>query len=310
MPEESVQRRAMMVQTTPELLIFFHIGKTGGQTFGEVLYRNFREGERFNANVGNTASALGLRKEEHIRQAFLSLSDLARQQIRFVSGHVPFGVHRMFERPAKYVTIVRSPIDRVVSSFYYIRNQPSLPIHTRIRGMTLDEYIDSRLGLDPFDYQTRVLSGCPELDGDWLGCAPPHAGDVGPEHLEAAKRNIDQHFIAVAPLSHFIELLLLMRRMYGWRLDQMLFSKVNVTKDRPILSELRLETVERVRANNRFDTALYEWAEKRFNDELGTAGIKFAAQCALFRRLNRSFERHGMTPTLRRILKTTDTVFS
>ena len=40
----------------------------------------------------------------------------------------------------------------------------------------------------------------------------------GAEHLEAAKRNIERHFLAAAPLECFTDLLVLLRLIFDWLL--------------------------------------------------------------------------------------------
>ena len=64
----------------------------------------------------NICSALSIAPQERC-QEYLTAFGLDR--IRYLSGHVPFGVHRVFDRPARYITVLRNPVERVVSSFYF-----------------------------------------------------------------------------------------------------------------------------------------------------------------------------------------------
>ena len=67
----------------------------------------------------------------------------------------------------------------------------------------------------------------PELDTDLRDPAGGriYAPPVEPRHLELAKRNIEQHFIAAAPLESFTSLLLMLRAfIWLWNFRQFLFS--------------------------------------------------------------------------------------
>src|SRR5271166_568043 len=187
----------------PEILIFFRMPKTGGHTMDAPLVHCFPGPQHFNAEVGFTGSALLIRSREKIAEKYESLSLDERRAIRCVMGtHIPMGLHTLFDKPAKYFTIVRHPVDRVISSFYFtLRVSIHIPSARHIQGMTLEQYLDSGIGLDPFDQQVRMLSGCPDLDVplDPDG-RPISAPAVERRHLEMAKRNIEDRFIAAAPL--------------------------------------------------------------------------------------------------------------
>jgi len=39
-----------------------------------------------------------------------------------VHGHVPYGVHHFTRRPVRYVTMLRDPVERAVSGYYFIKD--------------------------------------------------------------------------------------------------------------------------------------------------------------------------------------------
>jgi hypothetical protein len=299
----------------PDILIFFHIGKTGGTTLGRILARNFPEDWQFNANRGATRSALGLRRLGDIEVAYRALSDDRRRRIHCVSGHVPIGIHELFDRRDhfdpryQYITLLRHPVDRVISSFYYVRQQEGIPISKVIKDFEIDEYIESRLGLDPYDYQVRVLSGCSILDAEWTDLEPLTAVAVNAAHLERAKRNIERHFLFVGTTERFEEALMLIRRIYGWKFEDVLFLKENVTRRRPQRSDLPVGTIENIRRHNTYDLALYEWADTRFRRLVRSLGVRFQAETHVFKCLNRRFQRRGLTRGLRAVLAVADVKF-
>jgi hypothetical protein len=92
-----------------------------------------------------------------------------------------------FRSAIEVFTIVREPVDRVISIFFQSdRDRPDL---------------DSGLGLDHDNHQVRMLSNCPELDAPWDPKGRPiSTPPVERRHLEMAKRNIEERFIAAAPM--------------------------------------------------------------------------------------------------------------
>jgi hypothetical protein len=272
----------------PEVLIFFRIPKTGGNTMDRPLARCFPGAQHFDAEVGFTGSALLTRSREKIEAKFRSLPLAQQQAVRCVMGtHIPLGLHTLFDRPAKYFTIVRHPVDRVVSSFFHLRRSTHIPSYPHIKDMTLENYLDSGIGLDPFDQQVRMLSGCPELDVPMDAAGRPiSAPKVERRHLEMAKRNIEALFVAAAPLEDFTGMLLFLRAIYGWKMHNLVFRVRNETPGRPRLAAVAEATRRRLADCNRYDIELYDWVQARFAAQIARLEPAFTRERARFALLN------------------------
>jgi hypothetical protein len=277
----------------PSILIFYHVPKTGGTTMGHILADCFPGDQHFNSYMGTPASALSIDSRAMIAEKYNLLSDEAKRSCRCIIGHVPMGIHTLFDRPAKYFTILRHPVDRVVSQFYFSR-----PKNHLIKDMTLEQYMDRRLGLDPFDHQVRLLSGCEELDGPWgFDGKPVPAAPVEDRHLQIAKRNIEERFITAAPLEEFSSVVVLLRRLYGWSLRNCLYEVKNVTPQRPQIDELSRATRKRIEDSNQYDMELYEWTKARFANQISTLDPQFSRDRSLFNIVNNSCQQvRRMTP--------------
>ena len=44
------------------------------------------------------------------------------QKFRVFKGRMRFGLHKILPQPATYLAVMREPIDRVISVFYFMRN--------------------------------------------------------------------------------------------------------------------------------------------------------------------------------------------
>jgi len=206
-----------VIEPPPELLVFFHLAKTGGTTFESILNNVFpAQAVMHCREEDDVVSALSIQPRQAVADQLAAMSPEAREAVRCVIGHLPIGIHTLFERPARYVGVVRHPIDRILSHFHFAK-QWGKPGTTLDPSASLDDYVDRRLGLIPFDFQVRVLSGCPELDaplgltGESLDIIP-----VEDRHLALAKENIERLFLAMAPLEAFVELVMLLKHVYGW----------------------------------------------------------------------------------------------
>jgi len=282
------------LSAAPDLLINFHIPKTGGTTLNILLRANFPGGAYFDAKTGETASALWTHSADAIEAAYRALSPEAQRKVRCVSGaHLPMGVHTRFGRPAKYITILRDPIDRVVSTYYYIQTGNPVPELKRHLG-TIEDYLESHIDPGAENSQVRILCGAPELDTGYGsdGLPAPFAA-VEQRHLDMAKRNIEDLFLTAAPLAQFSLLVLMLRRIYGWEWRRTVFERINVTKGRAKLDQIAPATLRRIEELNRFDIELYRWVEARFRAQIEALGPSFAREQQLFDFVNGGIQAVG-----------------
>lgn len=181
--------------------------------------------------------------------------------IRYLSGHLPFGVHTLLEGTAKYITVVRHPVARV-SSIFHFTSQFESRYARNGRPISFEEFVEGDdINLD--NYQVRVLSGAPELNAP----APKLPSDevipavkVEERHLEQAKRNIEQHFCA-APLDRLTDLGLMLRMVYGWPMWRLFNERKNRTIFKPYIPP---DLVQTIWDRNLHDVGLYSWVGERF----------------------------------------------
>ncbi|HLH97114.1 MAG TPA: sulfotransferase family 2 domain-containing protein [Xanthobacteraceae bacterium] len=284
----------------PEVLIFFHIPKTGGSTMGGVFEHLFPN-QYFHAHVGPTDSALLVRDTKRIGELFRQMPVEKRQLVRCLIGiHVAMDVDTIFDRPSKFFTIVRDPIDRAISNFFDNRNQPHLVSYPFIKDLTLEQYLDSGIGLDAHNHQVRMLSGCAELDAPWDPEGRPiSTPPVERRHLEMAKKNIEDRFIVAAPLEQFSALVWFFKRLYGVPMHRMFYQVRNETPGRQKAESVSEATRKRLRAWNSYDLELYEWVRQRFSAQIAPLEPQFSREVARFNAMNRLVQRLGrLSPQL------------
>ena len=282
----------------PEILVFLRLPKTAGTTMQTIFERCLPDAN-FHGEIHGFASALLVRPTHEIAKKFDELPPHERRAIRcFVDEHVGMDIATVFDRPVQFFTIVREPVDRAISHFFHNRASDHLPCHPFIKNKTIEEYLDSGMGIDADNHQVRVLSGCASLDCQWdsqgraLSAAP-----VRRRHLELAQRNIEERFIVAAPMEQFSALVWFFKRLYNWPVHRALFNIKNDSagSGRPTVDVVSAETRNRLRQMNQYDTELYEWVKERFADQIAQMEPTFSQEVRRFEQLNAYMRRIDRT---------------
>lgn len=271
--------------TRRRTVIFLHLPKTGGRTLEAVLQRQFGADGVFSVYEPSPHEAM---------RRYERLSDAERREYEAIAGHVDIRMHEKVPDECEYVTLLRDPVSRVVSSYFYARRSPGHSKHAAITDNEMGLADVIRSGIMPMldNGQTRVLSG-------WWG----EVGECPPEAADEAMENIDRHVAVAGVTERFDESLLLMGRELGWSWPKMLYVSRNVSRDRPRAEDLPEETVDLIREHNRVDTELYRRVQKRFEEAVAGLGTPFSLAAATFRGANRAYGRvKGLRDRMGRVL--------
>ncbi len=236
-----------------ETLVFVHMPKTGGSTLQRIVDRQFRGRMMFTVegDSAGTVQASLARLE--------SMDPAARRGIACLKGHIAFGVHRFFEQPVRYTTMVRDPVDRVVSHYFFTRSTPRHWLHRKVveERLSLEDYVHLRMREGMANYYTRVLSGLVNWEDLTRAVA-----DLSTDALARARANLEAHFSVVGLTERFDESILLMKEAYGW--GSVHYVKDNVTPGKP-LDPVTDREREVILDYNALDVELYAFAKQRLD---------------------------------------------
>lgn len=241
-----------MSKAHDEVIVFYHLPKSAGTTLNRILRHNYRPDEMVESGPDTQGFIAELE----------ALSPERLAAIRFLQGHFPFGVHERLPQRARCFTILRDPVDRVLSQYYHVRRDPDYFLHDLIHNndYSLPELLDSGIPLMMNDGQVRLLSGV------YTGA---NMGEVTEGMLVTAIANLRS--CEVVGLTEQFDLsLVLLQRAFGWR--YICYEPVNVGHNRPPATEISAETIEAVRHYNRMDTLLYEEAQRLLAQQAASAG--------------------------------------
>jgi len=133
------------------LLVFDHIPKTAGTTFRRSYLIAALPPEQRWILAGGP-------RNERDRERFLALGAAARARIRIVAGHDAEAL-RPHLPGARFVTVVRDPIDRTISSYLHARfhdDGGNLWPDVREKGLSLGQFAQQYI---PPNAQSRAVLG-------------------------------------------------------------------------------------------------------------------------------------------------------
>lgn len=265
---------SMKSVTEEKTLVFLHIPKAAGTTLHRIIERQFPHNTIFSIDGANVQKSI---------DEFKNLREEQRRKIRCLKGHMPFGLHHHLPRPATYITLLRDPVDRIISHYYYVLRNPSHYLYNKVtsKNMNLSDYVSSGISAELTNGQTRLLSGAEKVDLV-IGSEPGSAGI-----LEIAKENLQNYFVAVGLSERFDESLILFKRTLGWR--NVFYVKQNVARIRPSKRDIPRKTIEIIEKHNQLDMELYEFAKQMFEEQIRKHGASFKDELRTFQLLNRVY---------------------
>jgi hypothetical protein len=250
-------------------VIFMHIPKTAGFTLQKIIERQYPPQSLY---------TLESQRELELIAELKNMSQARRAEIRMLQGHLNMSqkLHEFLPGPATYCTMLRDPVERVISHYYFVRDTPGHYLQDFATEKSLKELLESRQVLMLNDTHVRLLSG---VWGD-LGF-----GECTQETLETAKRNLREHFSVVGLTERFDETLLLLKSVYGWQ--NVYYTRKNVTPNRPARDELPPDDLEAIIEANPLDVQLYQYATTLFEEQLRQQGPLFPLKVKAFQSINR-----------------------
>ncbi len=258
-------------------LIFVHIQKTGGMTLQRML----------RARYGPSVWSRAITRLKRQSLEGLPIQDAAGRlpaSRRYFAGHFGYGVHTLLPSPSTYITVLREPIDRLVSLYYYSRDTPHAFYHSHAQGKTIEQFLlDTELHeLD--NGQLRFIIGNETdffLDRSGYGCCDQQLLDRG-------KRILREEFLLAAPLDQFDAFVLLLGRELGWRHSYYLRQNEGQSGSRqPISEDLRRQ----LEIRQRWEIELYRYVRELFAEKVSAAGVDFERELTQFVLGNRRYQR-------------------
>jgi hypothetical protein len=237
--------------------VFLHIPKASGTTVRTIISREYGFASTF---YYEPESALF--PDRKTPEAYLR-SRVNQGGVRLITGHMRYGVHRALHQPCRYFTILRDPIDRTLSDYFYAHVYPLHRFREEIvsGSMSFADFLSVQ-GVSPALAMTYFLAG------EFEGLNDP---------LEAALFNVKNCFVSVGTSERFDESILLIARDLGWRPP--LYLRRNVARLDNGVRDHRRQVDEEARGSlsSYFgsDYEVYTAADELLSDRVHELGERF-----------------------------------
>jgi len=236
-------------------LIFPRIPKTGSTTLKQIVIAQYGKSKLH----GNPM---------RLNQVPLK----KRKRIRIVYGHAYYGLHELLHAPSVYVVMLREPIDRVVSHYYFVKGYKHHSLHILANSMSFDEYLARpEAEHDICNIQTKMLSGYyNSISATGVYITGIYSDTIGTfsqdDLLRAAKSNLRTCIVGLT--EYFAESVETYARILNWEGPFATHRRLRTTAVRPLLSELPKDTLRTLRELNELDIELYNYAGRIYRSEL------------------------------------------
>src|SRR5436190_12993174 len=133
-----------------EALIFLHIPKTAGTTLNRIIEWQYNPLSIFTLDPYRFRATA---------ERFKTLPEARRRRFRVVRGHLYYGLHEFLPQGATYITMLREPVARLLSTYAFILRRPLHHLHRKLKAGRLG--VEDLIRMTPHrqTLQCRFISG-------------------------------------------------------------------------------------------------------------------------------------------------------
>lgn len=234
-----------------ELIIFIHIAKTGGTTLRDILDKQYGSNSLF---MYADPAGETLNNKEKIIKMLLKHINTAKS----ISGHFSFGMkynHIVNEpllslinitRSVTYVTLLRKPVERILSLYSHYKRFNIFDIATS--NINFETFIRRKLYY--LNYQTLRVSGTDIPD------------------LNRAKKNIVENFAVIGITEKYNEFLFLMKERFKWKDVKNRKLNQSISSVSGLIEHIPNELIDLINHDNQLDFELYTFTKQLLENKI------------------------------------------
>lgn len=232
---------------------FIHIPKTGGTTMVNTLSKQI---------LFNRFKRLNPTRTTHPKDFLDSVEGLLEDVVSsskfdVVGGHFGFAAHPKLMDASQYFTVLRDPIERVISEYYYMKHK-GMYYQGLIEkeNLSLTKYVSHPETFYLNNLQTRLISGVSFESGD----------TVTESTYKLALENLSK-FKVFGLTEQMDSTLALFYIILNWN-HLPYYQRSNANEKRPNTEHISQHEIDVIREREKYDILLYEKAKQIFQRRL------------------------------------------
>ncbi|RYE05827.1 MAG: hypothetical protein EOP33_01015 [Rickettsiaceae bacterium] len=235
----------------PDLLdsntvIYIHPPKVGGTTLLHAM-EAFKELKSKRFSVPRKEGVSPILIIEGWTGGYVNLDTICKNHqdcdnYRLINGHFPYGAHQYINNKYKYIALIRSPLERELSSLNFIYQRGFIKNKNEAREHLLNTTLDNP--------QVRMLAGSKFMKGK-----------CDDKVFAIAKANIEKDFLLVGvteDVDHFIQVMLTLLK-----LQPIATARAQVTANK-IYDKLPSDIETILKEKHKYDLVLYQYVKDRW----------------------------------------------
>lgn len=222
----------------PKKILFDHLPKCGGSSLNYYLAKHYPRRKTFSLNGADPESSV---------KKFINKSQRERFSYDLIKGHLAHELLDYAPHACIKVTVLRDPVERIVSHYYYAKSTPKHYLYSKIHdaNMNLEDYVSSNIGGELHNWYTTHFTG--------LSVEEVQSNQVN--SLENAHEVIKKYDI-VGFLDKYADFINKLQNKANLRYSYS-DKKINVTCKKPLLKEIPKDTLKLIHDANIVDIKLY-----------------------------------------------------
>jgi len=244
---------AVAFANEPGPWLFLHVPKTAGSSVYSILRTLLRPSELLKLHPNGET----LRRIDALPMPF-------RARLKVLYGHVDVDIARQIVPLQRCFTLLRDPVQRVVSYYAFARHMDRGAHSDLARRASITQWIDALSLPETDNGMVRRFAGALHEAG---------IGACNRQMLERAKANLAQ-FAVVGLTSRFDEFYALLASRLGLPMRTYVAEKVNTR--RPRIDQLDRSTLAEIERRSALDRELYRFAVELFARQLARTDLSTA----------------------------------
>lgn len=235
---------------TDHRLFFYHIEKTAGMTFNQILLREYGGGDHVYHLHGKKRRAEIAEFEKMPKKERLNYYCFTGHMSHLLAKYLP-------QDELKFVVFLREPTSQVLSSYNYVKSIKRTKAHDRLKDVnSLEDYLDWQVENRRDNIQCRYLADAVRFLENKTG--PINMQKVGRQYLEKALHKLDELDL-VFITEDFDDAILVMEKKLKWPRPPY-YAHVNKSKQK---TDITPSVVKKIREIHKYDFELYEAAKEK-----------------------------------------------